>query len=183
MNEVLYELSEMTDSREIMESKEPKAMRMFILILFFIVITAAVGGCFFKVEEYTSLTGEVCYSEANELSTYFGDANTEKLEIMIYVPESEFSRICIGQKAEYAFTALSYSKYGKASGEIVYLSATPAIEEATGARYYVAKASINDNTLSDDDGNLMMITNGMTVKVSIINKTESAMSWLIKKIV
>ena len=174
MKEEIYELKDMTDSREMMEGKESPFIRMFIVILFVLTVAAIVFGCLFKVDEYTSLAGEVIVSETS-------DAGDGKLEIVIYIPESEYSNVREGQDTEYSFTAIPYSKFGKGHGKITHLDKTPTIDEQSGIRYYIATAELEEGSLSNSD-TVIDITKGMTVKVRVISETETAMHWLIKKI-
>ncbi len=59
MKGIILDINEITDSREIMESKEPPRICWFIYILLFILVSAVILSCFFELDEYSKVTGEV----------------------------------------------------------------------------------------------------------------------------
>ena len=59
MKGIVIDLKDITDSREVMESKESPSIRWFIYILTFAIIVAVALACTFEVDEYTKVTGEI----------------------------------------------------------------------------------------------------------------------------
>lgn len=59
MKAVIINMSEMTDSREIMESKAPKTISVFILIVALILVSALAWTCFTEMDDYITVAGEI----------------------------------------------------------------------------------------------------------------------------
>ena len=59
MKGIVLDLKDITDSREVMESKESPKIRCFIYILLAVIISAVVFACFFEIVEYTKVAGEI----------------------------------------------------------------------------------------------------------------------------
>ena len=102
-------------------------------------------------------------------------------KVMLYIPESEISKVSVGQMTDYAFDALPYSEYGKLSGEITSISAD-SISNDSGMNYYVAQASLTETSLSNKKGETHELKNGMIVRAKSINGSKKAISWLLEKL-
>ena len=63
MKGIVINLEELSDSRELMESKEPPKIRWFIYILALAVIVALIVSWFLEVDEYVRVAGEVRTAE------------------------------------------------------------------------------------------------------------------------
>ena len=59
MKGIVIDLKDISDSREVMESKESPKIRWFIYILLAVLITAIIFACVFRIDEYTKVSGEV----------------------------------------------------------------------------------------------------------------------------
>lgn len=59
MKGVIIDLKDISDSREVMESKESPKIRWFIYILLAVIITAIIFACVFKIDEYSRIRGEI----------------------------------------------------------------------------------------------------------------------------
>lgn len=64
MKGIVVDLKDISDSREVMESKESPKIRWFIYILLIVVVTTIIFACFFRIDEYIKVTGEVKTQEA-----------------------------------------------------------------------------------------------------------------------
>ena len=69
MKGIVLDLKDITDSREVMESKESPKIRCFIYILLAVIISAVVFACFFEIDEYTKVSGEIKTLSASGLIT------------------------------------------------------------------------------------------------------------------
>lgn len=59
MKGITMELKDISDSREIMESREAPGIRYFIYILSLLIVLAIVFSCFFEIDNYTRINGEI----------------------------------------------------------------------------------------------------------------------------
>lgn len=65
MKGIVLELKDISDSREVMESKEPPRIRWFIYIMTVAVICAVVLLCCFEIDEYSKVSGELRTADAS----------------------------------------------------------------------------------------------------------------------
>lgn len=59
MKGVIIDLKDISDSREVMESKESPKISWFIYILLAVIITAIIFSCVFRIDEYSRVRGEI----------------------------------------------------------------------------------------------------------------------------
>lgn len=81
MKGIVLDLKEISDSREVMESKEPPKIRWFIYIILIIVACAIVFACFFEIDEYIKVSGEIRTADAS--SSIISPASCKLKEINV----------------------------------------------------------------------------------------------------
>ncbi|WP_124098834.1 HlyD family efflux transporter periplasmic adaptor subunit [Ruminococcus sp. Marseille-P6503] len=81
MKGIVIDINDITDSREVMESKESPKIRWFIYILIIIIAAAVIFACFFEIDEYTKATGEIKTQKAS--SSVMSPSNCKIKEICI----------------------------------------------------------------------------------------------------
>ncbi len=59
MKGIIIDLKDITDSREVMESKESPKISWFIYIMLAVIISAIIFSCVFKIDEYSRVRGEI----------------------------------------------------------------------------------------------------------------------------
>ena len=107
-----------------------------------------------------------------------GDA----LKVVLYIPESEISKVKVGQKTEYTIDAIPYHEYGKIDGEIFSVSADSIANESSGMKYYIAQASLSESKLINKDGEVREIKTGMLVEAKSISGSKRIITWLLEKL-
>lgn len=106
----------------------------------------------------------------------------DELKVNLYIPESEVAKIAVGQKTEYIFDAIPYNEYGKVTGEITSISADSISNESSGMKYYIAQATLSENTLTNKDGNVREIRTGMLLEAKSISGSKKIITWLLEKL-
>lgn len=81
MKGIVFDIKDITDSREVMESKEPPKIRWFIYILLIVIVAAIIFACFFEIDEYTTVTGEIKTQKAS--SSVMAPSNCKLKEICV----------------------------------------------------------------------------------------------------
>ena len=81
MKGIVLDIKDITDSREVMESKEPPKIRWFIYILLIVIAVAIVFSCFFEIDEYTKVSGEIKTLDAS--SSVISSSNCKLKEICV----------------------------------------------------------------------------------------------------
>lgn len=81
MKGIVLDIKDITDSREVMESKEPPKIRWFIYILLIVIAAAIIFACFFEIDEYTKVTGEIKTLDAS--SSVISSSNCKLKEICV----------------------------------------------------------------------------------------------------
>ena len=64
MKGIVLELKDISDSREVMESKETPGISRFIYILLAMILCAVLFACFFEIDEYSRVSGEIKTQDA-----------------------------------------------------------------------------------------------------------------------
>lgn len=59
MKGITVDISEISDSREVMESKESPKIQWFIYILLIFILCGVIFACFFEIDEYSKISGEI----------------------------------------------------------------------------------------------------------------------------
>ena len=72
----------------------------------------------------------------------------DNLFVEVQVRPADIDNIAVGMKADIIFSAFSQRQLPRLSGDVVYISADVLTDKRTGMPYYIAHASINENTLS-----------------------------------
>lgn len=106
----------------------------------------------------------------------------DELKVNLYIPESEVAKVTVGQKTEYSFDAIPYNEYGKVTGEITSISADSISNESSGMKYYIAQATLSENTLTNKDGNVREIRTGMLLEAKSISGSKKIITWLLEKL-
>lgn len=78
---IVLDIKDITDSREVMESKEPPKIRWFIYILLIVIAAAIIFACFFEIDEYAKVTGEIKTQKAS--SAVMSPSNCKLKEICV----------------------------------------------------------------------------------------------------
>ena len=81
MKGIVFDIKDINDSREVMESKEPPKIRWFIYILLIVIAAAIIFSCFFEIDEYTKVTGEIKTQKAS--SSVMAPSNCKLKEICV----------------------------------------------------------------------------------------------------
>lgn len=81
MKGIVFDIKDITDSREVMESKEPPKIHWFIYILLIVIAAAIIFACFFEIDEYTKVTGEIKTQKAS--SSVMAPSNCKLKEICV----------------------------------------------------------------------------------------------------
>lgn len=81
MKGIVLNIKDLTDSREVLESKEPPKIRWFIYILLAVMICAVLLACVFEIDEYTRVAGEI--KTFNASSSVMVSANCKLKEVLV----------------------------------------------------------------------------------------------------
>lgn len=140
-------------------------------------IKANVSGTVTLVNELNE--GDIVQAGEN-LCTIVPDS--DGLKVMLYIPESEVTKLEVGQSAEYTFDALSYSEKGKVTGTIQSISADSVTDSTTGAKYYIAQADITETDQNGEQKNTAIVKNGMQLNGKVVNGSKKTIVWFLEKI-
>lgn len=81
MKGIVLDIADITDSREVMESRESPKIHWFIYILLIVIISAVIFACFFEIDEYSKVTGEI--KTLNAASSVISSSNCKMKEILV----------------------------------------------------------------------------------------------------
>lgn len=104
------------------------------------------------------------------------------LKSVLYIPESDISKIQEGQNIEYVFDALPYTEFGKIEGKISEISADSITIESNGMKYYIAQANLTKLSLTNNKNETRTIQTGQACQAKIISGSKKVIIWLLEKI-
>lgn len=78
---IVLDIKDITDSREVMESKEPPKIRWFIYFILIIIAAAIIFACCFNIDEYTKVSGEI--KTLNASSSIMSSSNCKLKDILV----------------------------------------------------------------------------------------------------
>ncbi len=132
------------------------------------------------------------YSEKDvKVGTYLQEATTlgkiypEKesdFYAEVYVDNNDIGKVVEGQNVKFEIAAFPSKEYGYFEGTVKSISKDIAVDQNTGAAYYLVKVSCKDMTLSGKDGTDVSLKNGMACTAKIIVGEKSVMEYLLEKI-
>lgn len=140
-------------------------------------IKASVDGTVTLISEFS--TGDIVQAGSSLCSII---PNGDDLKVTLYVPENEIAKVKVGQKTEYIIDAIPYNEYGKVTGEITSISADSISNESSSMKYYIAQATLSENTLTNKDGNVREIRTGMLLEAKSISGSKKIITWLLEKL-
>ena len=140
-------------------------------------IKASVDGIVTLISEYSA--GDIVQA-GKTLCSIIPDSGN--LKATLYIPESEIAKVKVGQKTEYIIDAIPYNEYGKLTGEILSISADSVASETSGAKFYIAQASLAERTLTNKKGDTREVKTGMLLQAKSISGSKRVITWLLEKL-
>lgn len=140
-------------------------------------IKASVDGTVTLINELS--TGDIVQA-GSSLCSIIPDSDV--LKATLYIPESEIAKVAVGQKTEYIIDAVPYSEFGKLTGEITSISADAVTNNNTGAKFYIAYASISSNSLTNKEGDVREIRTGMLLEAKSISGSKRVITWMLEQL-
>lgn len=112
MKGITVDISEISDSREVMESKESPKIQWFIYILLIFILCGVLFACFFEIDEYTKISGEIKTFSAS--SSVMSISSCKIKEILVeegkYVEEGDVLFVLDAEYAKEQYNILNEKK-------------------------------------------------------------------------
>ncbi|WP_155885949.1 HlyD family efflux transporter periplasmic adaptor subunit [Lachnospira multipara] len=100
----------------------------------------------------------------------------------LYISNSDIGKIKEGQNVNFEISSFPSSEYGYFTGEIENISKTITVDENTGAAYYIVKVKCENMVISNKDGDVASLKNGMACTGKVIIGEKTVMKYLLEKI-
>lgn len=176
MSVVIVEMSEMSDSKELYDSKPPAAC-----IAFLYTTVALCVAIFIWIT-----TGEInVIIRGNAIVTTYENQDTRTLEnkqeywLEIPVSSCDIQWVETGMKVRCSLEALPDSEYGFVKGEIIEISNELYIGN-DGLGYYIVKARLDSTELTGSNGKSVSLQNQMRGNALIQAGTQRVLKYLQK---
>ena len=108
--------------------------------------------------------------------------NNVPLIAEVQVLPQDIGSVHVGQRTEIVVSAYDPNRFGKAQGEVTFISPGTFIDENTGLVYFLARVSL-DQSMIGEGRYAAQLTNGMTISAEIITRKRSIAEYLLKPIV
>lgn len=119
--------------------------------------------------------------EGNILACIYPD-NESGFYAELYVDNSDIGRLEVGQNVIFEMESFPTSEYGYFTGVIEGISKTITMDESTGKAYYTVKVSCEDVIVSNKDGYVAQLKNGMSCVGKVVIGKKTVMDYLLEKI-
>lgn len=103
-------------------------------------------------------------------------------KVQLYVNNADIGNIRVGDAVKYSILALPSSQYGTVNGTISSISADTLIQNGEYSGYYLVECTIAQDSVTDSEGNVVTISNGMQVEGKIVVKEKTIIQYLLEKI-
>ncbi|MEM9841164.1 MAG: HlyD family type I secretion periplasmic adaptor subunit [Pseudomonadota bacterium] len=99
----------------------------------------------------------------------------------VHVQPEDISNVFVGQETELVVSAYDPNRFGKARGEITFVSPGTFVDEATGMVYFLARVSFDQPSIGD--GRYVgQLATGMTVSAEIVTRRRSIAEYFLKPV-
>ncbi|MEL7546627.1 MAG: HlyD family type I secretion periplasmic adaptor subunit [Pseudomonadota bacterium] len=100
----------------------------------------------------------------------------------VQVQPQDIGNIQIGQEAELVVSTYDPNRFGKAQGEIMFISPGTFVDEKTGLVYFLARVRFDEQSIGN--GRYVgQLATGMTVSAEIVTRRRSIAEYLLKPVV
>lgn len=99
----------------------------------------------------------------------------------VQVQPQDIGNIYVGQQAELVVSTYDPNRFGKAQGEIMFISPGTFIDEKTGLVYFLARVSFDEQSVGGGRYTGQLAT-GMTVSAEIVTRRRSIAEYLLKPV-
>ena len=103
-------------------------------------------------------------------------------KVVLYVENTDIGNIEEGDRVRYNIAALPGSEFGEVTGTITRVSKDVTQNEGQYSGYYVVEGSLEQDTLTDSEGNRDKIALGMQLEARIITKEITIIRYLLDKL-
>ncbi|MCL6613198.1 MAG: HlyD family efflux transporter periplasmic adaptor subunit [Firmicutes bacterium] len=104
------------------------------------------------------------------------------LRAQLYILNKDIANVKIGSRIKYHFMALPYKEYGELEGTIVHIGVDTRFDQQKLDGYYIAEATIDDDSISSFKGDQAQVKVGMLCEAQIITKSKRLLFYLLEKI-
>lgn len=108
--------------------------------------------------------------------------NDAPLIAEVQVLPQDIGNIYIGQETELVISTYDPNRFGKAQGEITFVSPGTFIDESTGMVYFLARVSFDQQAIGNGRY-IGQLGTGMTVSAEIVTRRRSIAEYLLKPVV
>ena len=100
----------------------------------------------------------------------------------LYIKNSDIGEIKDGQEVKFEISSFPSSEYGYFTGKVENISKTITVDETTGGAYYIVKVKCKDMMLSDKEGNVASLKNGMACTGKVVVGEKTVMRYVLEKV-
>lgn len=105
----------------------------------------------------------------------------DKLIAEVQVSPQDIANVHVGQETELVVSTYDPNRFGKATGEITFLSPGTFVDEATGEVYFLARVSFDELTIGSGRYTGQLAT-GMMVSAEIVTRRRSIAEYFLKPV-
>ncbi|RDU21858.1 hypothetical protein [Anaerosacchariphilus polymeriproducens] len=165
-------LEDLTDAKSFMNSYLASCSYKFLKYIVYIITAILIGIVTWSL-----------YAEKEVAITTSGVIDRGHNVCNIYIENTSIGRIKKNDEVHIEIVSLARSDYGVIKSTIDNISDDVVFDQNSGKKYYTASCSLDSNILTDKNGNIAEIKNGMEAKVNIISYKTSYFNYILEKVI
>lgn len=176
MSVMIIEMSEMSDSKELYNSKPPASCVAFLYTTFAVCLAILIWIATGNINVIIRGNATIQVIDTYENQRIRQLEMKEEYWIEIPISSCDIQWVENGMIVRCSIDALPASEYGYVEGQIMEISEQLYIAD-DGQGYYIAKARLNSTELTGSNGKAVSLQNQMVGKASIFAGTQSVISY------
>jgi len=170
MKPIIIDMNEMSDSKEVYDSRPKRALPMFSYTCLALFAVAIVWMCVGTMEITVKANGMLRPSAENGYTC------------LVYVENKDVGKIVQGMPVKINVHAYPNTEYGYLRGTLEKIADDITVDAATGAAYYQAEVAVDSDAFVDERGKKIPLKAGMTCQVKLVTKEQRIGSYVLDKL-
>lgn len=170
MKPIIIDMNEMSDSKEVYDSRPNRAMPMFLYTCLALLAVAIVWMCVGTMEITVKANGMLRPSVRNGYTC------------LVYVENKDVGKIAPGMPVKLDVHAYPNTEYGYLGGTLEKIADDITIDSATGVAYYQAEVTVDSDAFVDERGKKIPLKAGMTCQVKLVTKEQRIGGFVLDKL-
>lgn len=170
MKPIIIDMNEMSDSKEVYDSRPNRTLPMFLYTCLALFAVAIVWMCVGTIEVTVKANGMLRPSVENGYTC------------LVYVENKDVGKVVPGMPVKLNVHAYPNTEYGYLRGTLEKIADDITVDATTGVAYYQAEVSVDSDAFVDERGKKIPLKAGMACQVKLVTKEQRIGSFVLDKL-